>query len=851
MSSTISYSIHSTSYNSALWISETLTSTTASAMSRNNPESTRKRILSSVHRVVCLGLALLILLLHTPNSSTSLAWTLSTTTMRSGAIFHQNGNSKVAIQRPNQLSIMAPNRPRSLGLFLSATQQPATSTNQENAFKSREINVVDATLVGDYLMQMVATPTNGSFSWQLHSIKDVVSVSMAARNDSNDEIIWTDGTEATEALSYGLSSSLSSLTPRVEISCRPSGTDDSFDSTIVNSGDEKDLLSLLQILQAQWVASMQGTKETTTDSSNQDSSLKFSRESLTSQDGLSVLFQQAGLLDGDGANVEWVEMMTGSSQIVGRLPRNLVHKFNILHRGIGVFVTKDKPIDRSKLGSSAVSMPELYVHRRVKEKRIFPNMYDMFVGGVSLAGEDAELTAQREIAEELGLSKALSTSLVALSDGSPFLQCLICTAYNRCLVDLFQYTVDTKSESISWQEEEVAWGDFVDYSVIQASADLSMQRAASEGTWPGPYPPIQSERKGVLSEEDGPGAEYDGNWKEWDYVPDGLLVWKAWLEMVERERNSQQPVISFEVEFRGEDGKAEVAVVELSSMEDIVPQSQLLATRFNSNINDMQSMLKQMWADATEIPVYEGPSVATEKDTSECIVELPSGLVLELRQSTIGEDAGLGLFVRKASSDVNDVLQTQGSAFCGYGPCEKITDSLEDVSQYQRQRSFDFMLSDGLESYVWYKGNLLTVGDVLQTTGATAVRSHSLIEVEDEGVDGSSSKLSLTYDPKGKPCYLVPPAERPDPKSLTIQNIGHMCNDLAGGSSTQAEGEYGTSSDNNNLLVLVPRVTVNADGILEPEGMPVLTLAKSVYIGNVDQSMEVGLRYGDMYWKNT
>ena len=159
------------------------------------------------------------------------------------------------------------------------------------------------------------------------------------------------------------------------------------------------------------------------------------------------------------------------------------------------------------------------------------------------------------------------------------------------------------------------------------------------------------------------------------------------------------------------------------------------------------------------------------------------------------------------------------------------------------------MLSDGLESYVWYKGNLLTVGDVIQTTGATAVRSHSLVEMPDGG-DGSSSRLSLVYDTKSKPCYLVPPAERPDPKSLTIQNIGHMCNDLAGGSSTKKE-DYGTSSDNNNLLVLVPRVTVNTDGVLEPDGMPVLTLAKSVYIGNVDESIEVGLRYGDMYWKNT
>ena len=75
-----------------------------------------------------------------------------------------------------------------------------------------------------------------------------------------------------------------------------------------------------------------------------------------------------------------------------------------------------------------------------------------------------------------------------------------------------------------------------------------------------------------------------------------------------------------------------------------------------------------------------------------------------------------------------------------------ITDSLEDVSKYQRQRSFDFMLSDGLESYVWYKGNLLTVGDVIQTTGATAVRSHSLVETqEDEGGEEDARGLGRRH----------------------------------------------------------------------------------------------------------
>ncbi|MGK3758105.1 MAG: hypothetical protein ACI8RD_010419, partial [Bacillariaceae sp.] len=544
--------------------------------------------------------------------------------------------------------------------------------------------------------------------------------------------------------------------------------------------------------------------------------------------------------------------------------------------------------------SSSSSFPDIYVHRRTESKKIFPSLYDMFVGGVSLAGESSELTAQREIAEELGLSKALSTSLSSWSNGQPFFTCLVCTGYNRCLVDLFQYVMDTSNEHIVWQDEEVAWGDFVNYNVIMASADLSMQRAASAGTWPGPYPPIQSELEGtirtVLDDKDDDCM----TWKEWDYVPDGLLVWGSWLEFLETSRTktdnhqkydtdksssssfvednidsasaaTRSSIVSFQVDFGVEEGTNEIITVELSSIEDITPQSQQLAERFNADVNDIQSLLQKSWIEATFIPTYSGPSLPIRSDTdddhddrTECIIELPSGLVFELRPSTIGENAGLGLFVRRTSSDNTSdggVLQTQGSAFCGYGPCEKITDSVADLSDYQRQRSFEFILSDGLESYVWYEGSLLTVWEVMQSSSATGVQAHRLVEItaaaeEEEGKDNFSPSTQLSLIHEGKPCYLIPPAERPDPKSLTIQTIGHMCNDLAGGVPKQTEEEYNTSSHRGNLLVLVPRVVVNDDGILQPSGMPILTLAKTVYIANDLDSMEVGLRYGQAYWKN-
>ncbi|MBB5152622.1 NUDIX hydrolase [Saccharopolyspora phatthalungensis] len=49
---------------------------------------------------------------------------------------------------------------------------------------------------------------------------------------------------------------------------------------------------------------------------------------------------------------------------------------------------------------------EVYVHRRTDSKDIYPGMHDCWAGGVIAAGEDPEVTARRELAEELGVRGA-------------------------------------------------------------------------------------------------------------------------------------------------------------------------------------------------------------------------------------------------------------------------------------------------------------------------------------------------------------------------------------------------------------------------------------------------------------
>ena len=364
---------------------------------------------------------------------------------------------------------------------------------------------MSTTLAGDYVIRI----SRDSTSWDLFPIEDVVAGSG----------ILAEGAQAKASLSDALSTS-SSLQPVATISNTWRENDHNEQSHSVDS----QLLEVLDCVFAQWAwSSVASANEPPSSASPTTSKLQFAGQSLsvdlTSESGFKALFSDFHL---DGDDVEWVEMVTGSGQVLGQVPRPLVHKYNLLHRGIGLFVTKDRPMNEQ-------NPPPLYTHRRSSTKRIFPSLYDMFVGGVSLAGEPAELTARREVAEELGLSRALDEDTDAWL--GPLLTCTVCTAYNRCVVTLFSYTMRSDEETVTWQEEEVDWGRFVPYPVIVAAADRSIERFAQSQTWPGTYPPIQSPLGGALPEGT---VEDDDTWKEWDFVPDGLLVWEAWLQYLRR-----------------------------------------------------------------------------------------------------------------------------------------------------------------------------------------------------------------------------------------------------------------------------------------------------------------------------
>jgi len=261
---------------------------------------------------------------------------------------------------------------------------------------------------------------------------------------------------------------------------------------------------------------------------------RFPLFSVRSPHGYPPLFAQLLPHNANVDGIEMSDMVDSDGRPLGYIPRSLVHGFNILHRGIGIVVCQGGHITRtSGEGGDETALPSVYVHRRTDTKRIFPGLYDMFVGGVSTTGEKPFLTAAREIAEELGLTRALSQfqqdrSPNPLSD--PLFRCTVCTSYNRCVVTLFTYAEDG-GEIVRWQEEEVAWGEFVPYGVVGRAAASSIRRLEKRGEWPGAMG--GEDGGGTVGGGGGDGGDADGyQWQTWDFRPDGLLVWEAWLEWI-------------------------------------------------------------------------------------------------------------------------------------------------------------------------------------------------------------------------------------------------------------------------------------------------------------------------------
>jgi isopentenyldiphosphate isomerase len=89
------------------------------------------------------------------------------------------------------------------------------------------------------------------------------------------------------------------------------------------------------------------------------------------------------------AGVEVVTLVDRSGAVVGRAERSVVRRDNLMHAATAVLVRD--PDGR------------IYVHRRSPDKDWAPGAHDAAAGGVLTYGEEPLASAERELAEELGV----------------------------------------------------------------------------------------------------------------------------------------------------------------------------------------------------------------------------------------------------------------------------------------------------------------------------------------------------------------------------------------------------------------------------------------------------------------
>jgi isopentenyldiphosphate isomerase len=129
---------------------------------------------------------------------------------------------------------------------------------------------------------------------------------------------------------------------------------------------------------------------------------------------------------------ELVALVALDGSVVGFAPRSVVRRDNLLHAATAVLV-------RSSTG-------QIYVHLRSPDKDWAPSHHDAAAGGVMTYGEEPRPSAERELAEELGIRGAELRSL-----GTSVFE----DDTTRCVEHVFETVWDGP---IDFADDEVVWG---------------------------------------------------------------------------------------------------------------------------------------------------------------------------------------------------------------------------------------------------------------------------------------------------------------------------------------------------------------------------------------------------------
>ena len=98
--------------------------------------------------------------------------------------------------------------------------------------------------------------------------------------------------------------------------------------------------------------------------------------------------------------IEYVDIVDDSDNVVGKATWKEMFEKGLLHRTSNVMVFNSKK--------------ELFIHKRAKNLKLYPGMYDIKIGGSVMAGESYENAAKRELFEEADIKNPKLVELFKL-----------------------------------------------------------------------------------------------------------------------------------------------------------------------------------------------------------------------------------------------------------------------------------------------------------------------------------------------------------------------------------------------------------------------------------------------------
>jgi len=140
-------------------------------------------------------------------------------------------------------------------------------------------------------------------------------------------------------------------------------------------------------------------------------------------------------MNNNPAKEELVAIVDEENRVVGSASRSVMRRFTLIHRATYILLFNGRG--------------ELFVQQRTENKDIYPGYYDIANGGVVQAGEDYDISARRELAEEVGITGVPIT---------PLFDFYWQDANNKVWGRAYTCVADGP---ITLQEEEVQWGQFM------------------------------------------------------------------------------------------------------------------------------------------------------------------------------------------------------------------------------------------------------------------------------------------------------------------------------------------------------------------------------------------------------